>query len=204
MEKYKVLDLPYAYDALEPYIDKATMEIHHDKHHVTYCTKLNEAVDKYPELFAKSVEELLQNLDSVPEDIRVMVKNHGGGHLHHGLFWQMLRPAQNDNKATGELLNKIEETFGSWENFQTEFNNAATTVFGSGWAWLVLDAGTLKITKTSNQDSPLSLKQIPLLGIDVWEHAYYLKYQNRRPEYVANFWPIINWDYVSELYLKNK
>lgn len=204
MEKYKILDLPYAYDALEPYIDKATMEIHHDKHHVTYCTKLNEAVDKYPELFAKSVEELLQNLDAVPEDIRLAVKNHGGGHLHHSLFWQMLRPAQNDNKATGELLNKIEETFGSWENFQTEFNTAATTVFGSGWAWLVLEAGVLKITKTANQDSPVTLKQIPLLGIDVWEHAYYLKYQNRRPEYIANFWPIINWDYVEQTYKQAK
>ncbi len=204
MEKYKVLDLPYAYDALEPYIDKATMEIHHDKHHATYCTKLNEAIDKYPELFTQTVEELLQNLDSVPEDIRPMVKNHGGGHLHHSLFWQMLRTPQENNKASGELLNKIEETFGSWENFQTEFNNAALTVFGSGWAWLVLEAGVLKITKTANQDSPVTLKQTPLLGIDVWEHAYYLKYQNRRPEYITNFWPIINWGYVSELYLKNK
>ncbi len=204
MEKYTVPDLAYAYDALEPYIDKATMEIHHDKHHVTYCTKLNEAIDKYPELFAKSVEELLQDLDAVPEDIRPMVKNHGGGHLHHSLFWQMLRPAQNENKASGQLLRDIENTFGSWENFQTEFNAAATTVFGSGWAWLVSETNTLKITKTANQDSPVTLKQIPLLGLDVWEHAYYLKYQNRRPEYITNFWPIINWDYVSELYLKNK
>lgn len=204
MEKYNVADLPYAYDALEPYIDKATMEIHHDKHHATYCTKLNEAVDKYPELFAKSVEELLQNLDAVPEDIRLAVKNHGGGHLHHNLFWQMLRKPQENNQATGELLNKIEETFGSWENFQTEFNTAALTIFGSGWAWLVLDAGVLKITKTANQDSPLTLKQIPLLGIDVWEHAYYLKYQNRRPEYIANFWPIINWSYAEEIYKQAK
>lgn len=204
MEKYKILDLPYAYDALEPYIDKATMEIHHDKHHVTYCTKLNEAVDKYPELFAKSVEELLQNLETIPEDIRLAVKNHGGGHLHHGLFWQMLRAPQENNKASGELLAQIETTFGSWENFQTEFNNAATTVFGSGWAWLVLDAGVLKITKTANQDSPVTLKQIPLLGIDVWEHAYYLKYQNRRPEYITNFWPIINWDYVEQTYQQAK
>ncbi len=204
MEKYIVPDLPYTYDALEPYIDKTTMEIHHDKHHVTYCTKLNEAIDKHPELFAKSVEELLQNLDSVPEDIRPMVKNHGGGHLHHSLFWQMLKPAQSENKASGQLLSDIENTFGSWENFQTEFNTAATTVFGSGWAWLVLENNILKITKTANQDSPVSAKQIPLLGLDVWEHAYYLKYQNRRPEYIANFWPIINWDYVSEVYLKNK
>ncbi len=204
MEKYKVVDLTYTYDALEPYIDKLTMEIHHDKHHVIYCAKLNEAVEKHPELFAKSIEELLQNLNTIPEDIRLAVKNHGGGHLHHNLFWQMLRAPQENNKATGGLLETIEKTFASWEKFQEEFNAAATTVFGSGWAWLVLDQGELKITKTANQDSPLSLKQIPILGIDVWEHAYYLKYQNRRVEYIANFWPIINWAYVEEIYLKNK
>ena len=204
MEKYNMSPLPYAYEALEPYIDKETMMIHHDKHHATYCAKLNEAVEKHPELFSQKPEELLKNLANLPEDISLAVKNHAGGHVHHELFWLMLRAAQENNKASGELLAKIANTFGSWEKFQEEFNQMALSVFGSGWTWLVLEAGVLKITKTANQDSPLSLNQVPLLGLDVWEHAYYLKYQNRRPEYVTNFWPIINWDYADNIYNQNK
>lgn len=193
-------DLPYAYDALEPYIDKETMTIHHDKHHVTYTTNLNKALEKYPEWFDKSIEEILSNLNAIPEDVRLAVKNHGGGHLHHNIFWETMRPAQDNNLPTGELMTAITNAFGSWEKFQENFNTAATTVFGSGWAWLAVADKKLIIEKTSNQDSLYSLGHTPLLGIDVWEHAYYLKYQNRRAEYIQNFWPIINWDQVATKY----
>ncbi|MCB9803002.1 superoxide dismutase [Candidatus Nomurabacteria bacterium] len=206
--KYTTPLLPYAYNALEPYIDQATMEIHHDKHHVAYTSKLNAALEAHPDLFNKSAEELLAGLETLPAEIKLAVQNNGGGHVHHSFFWEILRPGTENNLPAGEIAKAINDTFGSFEKFQEEFANAASTVFGSGWAWLVIDpstdSGELKITKTSNQDSPYSLGQIPLLGLDVWEHAYYLKYQNRRPEYIENFWPIVNWDKINELYLKNK
>ena len=186
-------DLSYAYDALEPYIDKETMMVHHDKHHVTYTTNLNKALEKYPEWFDKSIEEILSNLNAIPEDIRLAVKNHGGGHLHHNIFWATMRPAQDNNLPGAKLLAAIEKDFGSFDKFKEDLNAAASTVFGAGWAWLSFADHKLIIEKTANQDSPCSLGHTPLLGIDVWEHAYYLKYQNRRVEYIQNFWPIINW-----------
>jgi superoxide dismutase, Fe-Mn family len=204
MNKFTTPDLPYAYDALEPYMDKATMEIHHDKHHAGYTTKLNNALENNTEYFDKTPEEILQNIDQVPEDIRTAVKNNAGGHVHHDIWWQTMRAGQENNKPTSEILSEIEKTWQSWDKFKEEFDSAAMTVFGAGWAWLVLDNGKLIITKTSNQDSPFSLGQFPLFGIDVWEHAYYLKYQNRRNEFVQNFWNVINWEAVNKRYLDNK
>lgn len=198
MPQFTTPDLPYAYDALEPYIDKATMEVHHDKHHVAYTTNLNKALEKYPQFFEKSIEDILKNLESVPEDVRTQVKNHGGGHLHHNIFWEIMTPVKNYQAPASEILQAINKDFGNFENFKTELTTAATTVFGSGWAWLSQANGKLIIEKTANQDSPYSLGHTPLLGIDVWEHAYYLKYQNRRPEYITNFWNIINWSKVNE------
>jgi len=203
-KQFTTPELSYAYDALEPYIDKETMMIHHDKHHVTYTTNLNKALEKYPDWFDKSIENILSNLNAVPEDIRLAVKNHGGGHLHHNIFWEILGPAKDNNLPSGKLLEAIEKNFGSFDKFKEELNNAATTVFGSGWAWLSLVDNKLVIEKTANQDSPYSLGHTPLLGIDVWEHAYYLKYQNRRAEYLQNFWPIINWSKVEEKFLKQQ
>jgi len=197
-------ELPYSYDALEPYIDKETMIIHHDKHHVTYTTNLNKALEKYPEFFDKTIESILSDLNSVPEDVRLAVKNHGGGHLHHNIFWETLGPATKNTLATGELLKAIEQTFGSFDKLKEELTLSATTVFGAGWTWLSLAGDKLIIEKTANQDSPYSLGHIPLLGIDVWEHAYYLKYQNRRAEYLQNFWPIINWSKVNDKFLANQ
>jgi len=182
MKKFTTPDLPYAYNALEPFVDEETMRIHHDKHHVAYTTKLNKALEAQPELFEKNAEEILANLDTVNADIRPAVKNHGGGHVHHTLFWQIMRPGTDANKPKGELMSAIESAFGSWDKFRAEFTTAAMTVFGSGWAWLSLAEGKLIIEKTSNQDSPYSLSHQPILGLDVWEHAYYLKYQNRRAE----------------------
>lgn len=204
MKKFETPDLPYAYDALEPYIDKETMTIHHDKHHVAYTTNFNKALESHPELFEKSAEEILQNLKNLPEEIQGAVKNHGGGHVHHSLFWEILAPESETGEASDELKKAIEEKFGSWEKFQEEFNAAAMTVFGSGWAWLALKDGNLEIIKTSNQDSPYTEGYLPILGIDVWEHSYYLKYQNRRAEFVDAFWKVINWSKVSELYKTNK
>ncbi|MBT4349219.1 superoxide dismutase [bacterium] len=202
MQKYTTPDLPYAHDALEPYIDQTTMEIHHGKHHVGYTTKLNTAVESHPELFSKTPEELLADLDNLPEDIRLAVRNNGGGHVHHNFFWEIMRPAQENNVAIGNLAKAIDETFGSFAKFKEELTQAALTVFGSGWAWLLIEDNKLKITKTANQDSPYSLGQSPVLCIDVWEHAYYLKYKNVRPDYIENFWQIINWDKTEELYNK--
>ncbi len=204
MLKFETPPLPYAYDALEPYLDRQTMELHHDKHHVTYTTKLNEALAKHPELEFPTAEDLLKNLDKIPEDIKAIVINHGGGHVNHSLFWEVMRPGKADNAPEGELLSAINEAFGSWEKFKEEFTNAATTQFGSGWAWLTLAKGKLMIEKTANQNSPLSEGRAPILALDVWEHAYYLKYQNRRPEYIENFFKVINWDKVADNYLKNK
>lgn len=190
---YELPKLPYTYDALEPNFDKETMEIHYTKHHNTYVTKLNEAVAGHPELASKSVEELVANLDSVPEDIRGAVRNHGGGHANHTLFWSILSP-NGGGAPTGNLKAAIESEFGTFDEFKEKFNAIAAARFGSGWAWLVVNDGKLEIVSTANQDSPLSDGKTPVLGLDVWEHAYYLKFQNRRPEYIDTFWNVINWD----------
>lgn len=192
--------LPYAYDALEPYIDAQTMQIHHDKHHAAYVANLNKAIAEFPDLGKKSIEELIQNLNSIPEKIQTAVRNQGGGHLNHSLFWQMLK--KGGGKPSADLGGAIDKSFGSFSAFKEKFTEAATKVFGSGWAWLVLDGGDLKIESSPNQDSPLSHGLQPLLGLDVWEHAYYLKYQNRRPEYIGAFWNVINWDFVAERHAK--
>ena len=197
---YSVPPLPYPYDALEPHIDAQTMQIHHDKHHAAYVTNLNKAVAEAPELGKKTVEELLRDLNAVPEKIRTAVRNQGGGHYNHSLFWQMM--AKGGGQPKGELSSAIDKSFGSFSGFKDKFTEAATKVFGSGWAWLVLDNGRLKIEPTPNQDSPISRGMQPILGIDVWEHAYYLKYQNRRPEYIAAWFNVINWEFVSDRYAK--
>ncbi|EAD5843394.1 TPA_asm: superoxide dismutase [Listeria innocua] len=190
---YELPKLPYTYDALEPNFDKETMELHYTKHHNTYVTKLNEAVSGHPELAEKPVEELVANLDSVPEDIRGAVRNHGGGHANHTLFWSILSP-NGGGAPTGDLKSAIESEFGTFDEFKEKFNAAAAARFGSGWAWLVVNNGKLEIVSTANQDSPLSDGKTPVLGLDVWEHAYYLKFQNRRPEYIDTFWNVVNWD----------
>lgn len=200
---YTLPDLPYAYDALEPYIDEETMHLHHDKHHNTYVTNLNAAIEKHPELGEKSVEELLADFDSVPEDIKTAVRNNGGGHANHSFFWEILAPNAG-GEPTGAIKEAIEETFGSFADFKEEFKTAATGRFGSGWAWLVIKDGKLAITSTANQDSPLMDGQTPVLGLDVWEHAYYLKYKNVRPDYINAFWSVVNWDKVNEFYAKVK
>ncbi|MDT2678994.1 superoxide dismutase [Enterococcus gallinarum] len=200
---YTLPDLPYAYDALEPYIDEETMHLHHDKHHNTYVTNLNAAIEKHPELGEKSVEELLADFDSVPEDIKTAVRNNGGGHANHSFFWEILAPNAG-GEPTGAIKEAIEETFGSFADFKEEFKTAATGRFGSGWAWLVIKDGKLAITSTANQDSPLMDGQTPVLGLDVWEHAYYLKYKNVRPDYINAFWSVVNWDKVNDFYAKVK
>lgn len=190
-------DLPYPFNALEPHIDAKTMEIHHDKHHATYVTKLNAALEKAPAFQGKPIEEILKSLDSVPADVRGAVRNHGGGHLNHSLFWKLLSP-KGGGKPTGALSNAIEKSFGGFDAFKEQFVNAATNLFGSGWAWLAADAaGKLSVVGLPNQDSPVSQGLKPLLGLDVWEHAYYLKYQNRRPDYITAFWNIVSWQQVA-------
>ena len=198
---YTLPDLPYAYDALEPYIDEETMHLHHDKHHNTYVTNLNAAIEKHPELGEKTVEELLADFSSLPEDIQTAVRNNGGGHANHTFFWEILGPNAG-GEPTGAIKEAIEETFGSFEDFKEEFKTAATGRFGSGWAWLVVKDGKLAITSTANQDSPLMDGQTPVLGLDVWEHAYYLKYINVRTEYIYAFWSVVNWDKVNEYFAK--
>ncbi|MDW0108951.1 superoxide dismutase SodA [Sporosarcina aquimarina] len=200
---YKLPELPYAYDALAPHIDKETMEIHHTKHHNTYVTNVNNALEGHADLAAKSVEELISDLNAVPEDIRTAVRNNGGGHANHSLFWTLLSP-NGGGAPKGSIGEAIDKKFGSFDTFKEEFANAAKTRFGSGWAWLVLDNGELAITSTPNQDSPLMDGKTPLLGLDVWEHAYYLNYQNRRPDYISAFWNVVNWDEVEKLYSENK
>ncbi|MCO6017369.1 MULTISPECIES: superoxide dismutase [Carnobacterium] len=200
---YQLPELPYAYDALTPYIDEETMHLHHDKHHNTYVTNLNAAIEKHPELGSKTVEELVSNLDAIPEDIRTAVRNNGGGHVNHTFFWEILAPNAG-GVPTGEVKEAIDATFGSFDKFKEEFAAAATTRFGSGWAWLVLDGGKLSIISTPNQDSPLSEGKTPILGLDVWEHAYYLNYKNVRPEYIKAFWNIVNWDEVAKRYAAAK
>jgi Fe-Mn family superoxide dismutase len=196
---YQLPNLPYAYDALEPYIDAQTMIIHHTKHHQAYVDNLNGALAKHPEI-ELNLEALLKDLDNVPADIRTVVRNNGGGVFNHNLFWTILAPARGQTPS-GELLAAIAKAFGSLDNFKTEFETAAKTRFGSGWAWLIVDADkNLKVVSTPNQDAPLNEGR-PILNLDVWEHAYYLKYQNRRPEYVGNFWNVVNWEEVERLYL---
>ncbi len=189
--------LPFAPDALEPFIDKETMNIHHGKHHQTYVTKLNEAVASHPDLQKKAVEDLVRDLNAVPEAIRTAVRNHGGGHANHSFFWKILKK---DTKFDGKIAESINSTFGSFDGFKEKFSAAAAGVFGSGWAWLVASGGKLEIVSTANQDSPLTQGKSPIIGIDVWEHAYYLKYQNRRPEYIAAFFNVVNWDEVNKVF----
>ncbi|MBU5368217.1 superoxide dismutase [Enterococcus avium] len=194
---YTLPDLPYGYDALEPYIDVETMHLHHDKHHNTYVTNLNAAIEKYPELGEQSIEELMKNLNEVPDDIRTAVRNNGGGHANHSFFWKIMAPNAG-GEPTGAIKDAIDQAFGSFEKMKEEFKTAATGRFGSGWAWLVLNNGKLEITSTANQDSPLTDGKTPIIGLDVWEHAYYLKYKNVRPDYIAAFWDVVNWDQANE------
>ncbi len=197
MGRHELPPLPYAYDALEPHIDELTMRIHHDKHHQAYVDNLNAALEKYPDLQDKSVEELVKNLDAVPEDIRTAVRNHGGGHFNHTMFWLIMGP-NGGGEPGGKLGEAIQAAFGSFESFKEQFNKAAMGRFGSGWAWLCVDANkNLVITSTANQDTPLADGLTPILGLDVWEHAYYLKYQNRRGEYVQAWWNVVNWGEVT-------
>ncbi|EOY2805274.1 superoxide dismutase [Enterococcus faecium] len=194
---YTLPDLPYSYDALEPYIDEETMHLHHDKHHNTYVTNLNAAIEKYPELGEKTIEELLSDMDAIPTDIKTAVRNNGGGHANHSFFWEIMAPNAG-GEPTGEIKEAINEAFGDFSSFKEEFKKAAAGRFGSGWAWLVMENGKLAITSTANQDSPLMEGKTPILGLDVWEHAYYLKYKNVRPDYIAAFWNVINWDEVNK------
>jgi Fe-Mn family superoxide dismutase len=198
--KHILPELKYEHNALEPYIDEMTMSIHHGKHHAAYVNNLNAALEKYPELQEKSLEELLISLDAIPEDIRTAVRNNGGGHYNHSLFWSIMAPNAG-GVPVGELAEKINERFGSFEEFKDLFGKAAVGRFGSGWAWLVISkAGSLEIVSTPNQDSPISEGHKPLLGLDVWEHAYYLKYQNRRPDYIKEWWSVVDWNEVSNRY----
>lgn len=195
---YKLPDLPYDYNALEPHIDAQTMQLHHDKHHATYVDKVNAALEGQNELAAMNIDELMRNLDRVPEDVRTAVRNNGGGHSNHSLFWSIMSP-NGGGEPGGTLLDAVNSTFGEFASFQEKFSEAAVSRFGSGWAWLVVDSSTnlaLSIVDTPNQDTPLMDGKTPIFGIDVWEHAYYLKYQNRRPEYVQAFWNVVNWDEV--------
>ena len=194
---HQLPELSYAYNALEPYIDAQTMEIHHTKHHQAYINKLNAALEGHADLQNKSVEDLLRNLNAVPENIRSAVRNHGGGHFNHSFFWPMLRK---ETKFSGKIADAINSRFGGFDKFKDQFSNAAATLFGSGWAWLVWNNNELQIMATPNQDNPISQGKTPILGIDVWENAYYLKYQNRRPEYISAFFNVINWDKVNEYF----
>jgi len=205
---YSLPELPYAYDALEPHIDARTMEIHHTKHHNGYVTKVNAAIEG-TDLESKSIEELVSGLSAVPADKQTAVRNNGGGHANHSLFWTVMGPNAGGEPG-GDLGSAINSTFGSFDNFKSEFSNAAATRFGSGWAWLVVDGGALKVGSTANQDNPLMGESIagisgtPILGLDVWEHAYYLNYQNRRPDYIAAFWNVVNWDEVGKRFAAAK
>lgn len=192
---HKLPALPYAYNALEPYFDEQTMQIHHTKHHQTYVDKLNAALEGHDDLQKKSAEDLITDLNAIPEKIRTAVRNHGGGHANHSFFWPLL---WKEVDFDGGVAKAIKAKFGDYDTFKERFSNSAALLFGSGWTWLVVKNGELEITTTPNQDSPLSQGQIPLLGLDVWEHAYYLKYQNRRPEYIAAFFNVINWEKVDE------
>ncbi len=196
---FKLPPLPYAYDALEPYIDTRTMELHHDKHHQAYVDGLNTAIKNYPDLQTKTVEELLTNLNALPADVRTAIRNNGGGHYNHSLFWEYMHKA--GGKPQGKVLDAIVKKFSSFDAFKEQFSQAAKTRFGSGWAWLSFDkAGNLSISSSADQDAPISEGMEPVLGLDVWEHAYYLKYQNRRVDYIEAWWHVVNWEKVEEMY----
>ncbi|MBL3818748.1 superoxide dismutase [Mn] [Bacillus sp. BSL6] len=203
MAKHELPNLPYAYDALEPHFDKETMNIHHTKHHNTYITNLNAALEGHAELADKSVEELVANLNEVPEAIRTAVRNNGGGHANHTFFWTILSP-NGGGQPVGELATAIEAKFGRFDAFKEEFAKAGATRFGSGWAWLVVNNGELEVTSTPNQDSPLTEGKTPVIGLDVWEHAYYLNYQNRRPDYIGAFWNVVDWNAAEKRYQEAK
>lgn len=201
---FEVPPLPYGYDALEPYIDEETMHLHHDKHHAAYVNNLNNALANYPDLQSKSAEELIKNLNDLPEAIRMAVRNNGGGHVNHSMFWQIMGP-NGGGDPQGAFAEEIKNTFGSLEALKTAFNDAGVKRFGSGWTWLVrASSGELKVVSTANQDNPVSDGDFPIMGNDVWEHAYYLKYQNRRPDYLAAWWNVINWDEVTRRYEASK
>ena len=189
--------LPYSNDALEPHIDARTMEIHHDKHHQAYVNNLNAAIEKAPELANKSLDDLMRSINSVPEAVRTAVRNNGGGHWNHSMFWEIMGPKKG-GEPSGKLADAIKSSFGDFSKFKEQFAAAAAGRFGSGWAWLVKDGGKLAITSTPNQDNPLMDGKTPILGLDVWEHAYYLKYQNKRPDYVTAWWNVVNWDAVAK------
>jgi Fe-Mn family superoxide dismutase len=195
---HEVPALPYAYNALEPFIDEQTMHLHHDKHHAAYVTKLNGAIEKHPELSGKSAEELICNINSLPEDVRGVVRNNGGGHVNHTMFWQIMGPGKG-GAPTGAIADAINKTFGSFDAFKEKFEAAGVNQFGSGWAWLVrTKAGAFEVKSTPNQDNPMMNGEFPVFGNDVWEHAYYLKYQNRRPDYLKAWWNVINWDEINK------
>ncbi len=199
VDPYALPPLPYAYDALEPHIDMLTMQIHHDKHHASYVNNLNKALDGHPELKKMTPEDLLRKISTMPDTMYTPVKNFAGGHVNHTFFWNIMGPKAGGD-PTGELATAITATFGDLAKFRQKFNAAASNRFGSGWAWLVVSDEGLEITSTANQDSPLSYGQTPILGVDVWEHAYYLKYQNRRADYLTSWWNVVNWDAVAKLY----
>ena len=199
---YKLPELTYAYDALEPHIDARTMEIHYSKHHNTYVTNLNAAVEG-TEFADKDINELIANLDALPADKQTAVRNNGGGHANHTLFWELIAPG-GSKEPVGEVKAAIESKFGSFDAFKEEFAKAATTRFGSGWAWLIVDGDSVAVTSTPNQDSPVMEGKTPILGLDVWEHAYYLNYQNRRPDYISAFWNVVNWDVVEKKFQEAK
>lgn len=193
---FELPDLPYEYNALEPFIDEETMHVHHDGHHATYVKNLNDALIGHDEFLSMNLEELLKSLDQVPEDIRIKVKNNAGGHYHHSIFWPMMKSG--GGEPSGQLLTVINETFGNFDTFKEEFSKSAIGVFGSGWTWLVESDGKLVIVNTLNQDSPISAGKYPILGIDVWEHAYYLKYKNKRADYIQAWWNVVNWEEVEK------
>lgn len=203
-QKFELPELGYAYNALEVAFDAQTMEIHHSKHHAAYVNNLNAALENAPRFFMDAIEDVLRNINDVPQEIRQAVINHGGGHANHSLFWKVLTPG-GSNQPVGDVASELMDVFGTFENFVDKFSKAATTRFGSGWAWLVLnEQKKLEVYSTANQDSPLSKGHTPLLTLDVWEHAYYLRYQNRRPDYVKAFWSVVNWDKVNQFYQENK
>ena len=198
--KYKLPDLPYAYDAVEPYIDALTMEIHHNKHHQGYVNNLNEALENRPELQKIPLIQMLEDINKIPEDVRTAIRNNGGGHFNHSMFWTLMKN-NGGGEPRGKIADEIKKTFGNFAVFKEIFNTNAKKVFGSGWSWLSLDKnGKLVATTTSNQDTPLAQGLTPIMGLDVWEHAYYLKYQNRRPDYINSWWNVVNWDQIEENY----
>ncbi len=194
---FKLPELQYEYDALAPFISADIQQLHHSKHHQAYVDNLNKALEKYPDWQEKSIEEIIMSLDELPEDIKTMVRNNGGGHFNHSMFWEMMAPKK-DQKPSGTLLDKIQKSFGDMEEFKKQFSESATKVFGSGWEWLVIDGNELKLMSTPNQDSPLSQGKTPILGLDVWEHAYYLQYYNKRADYIEAWWNVVNWEEVAK------